>query len=333
MFRTLLLATLLLFPSALFAQNWDVQGGKDRDKEIIKRYKTLLERTPNEGLAFKRLLDYVGKGKKLDGLVAEYKKKVEASPDKTNYRLILGHLLKAKNDYEAALVEYEKAVELSPDDPLTWLSRGSIHVLLQHMDKATTDFEKALSLEKKKDKKQDILRKLADAAFAQRDWERAQKYYDQLVSLEPKNEYLRLEYAQVLIQYKRFDKALVQYEQLLKLAGRDAKAKATTLRDIGDLYEKMGQDEKAIETYRKAQKLMKSGNWLDVELEQRIVGVYRRTDRLGELIAGYEKKWRNPNYAQAMMLANLYDEVGRDDDSLRMYRKSASSSAAAPRKR
>ncbi len=313
----------IAIPAQSFAQDkWSVSDS--RKAEIIKRYKTLLERTPTEGLAFKKLLDYVGKGKGLDSLIKEYQGKVEKKPDRVSYRLILGHLLKAKNEYDPALEQYNEAVRLDPKDPVTWLSRGSVHLLLQHGPEATSDFEKALSLEKDKSKKQDILRKLADLAFNQRDWEAAQNYYDQLVQLDPRNQYLRLEYAQVLIKYKRYEKAEEQYKALIKLAGRDTKAKATTMRDLGDLYEKMGKEDKAIETYRDAMKLVRSGNWLHRELRQRIVGVYRRMDRLNELVEEYKGRWRNPNYDQSMELASLYDEVGDEENALKYYKRASS---------
>ncbi len=319
--RLSLMAFALLFfsTSPLFAQDWSTKGGEARRTEIIRRFKVLLERTPSEGMAFKRLVSYVGKGKKLDKLIKEYEKKIEKNPKKANYRLILGHLLKSRNKFREALEQYKKAVELEPKNALTWLSRGSAYIELRKMELATKDFEKALSLEKNKDKKQEILRKLADTAFAQRDWKRATQYYDKLVALNPRSEYLRLEYAQILIQYKRFDKALDQYKALIKMAGRDAKTKATTMRDMGDLYEKMGDFEKALSIYRKAQRIMKKNHWLYRALEQRIVTVYRRTDKLNELIAIYEKRWRNPNYDQAMLLGDLYDEIGKEDAALKQY--------------
>lgn len=325
--KAILFATLMFgsVPGWVVAQDdWSVSA--DRQQEIIRRYKQLLERTPTEGLAFTKLLDYVGKGKGLDALIAEYAARVEKTPEDVNLRLILGHLHKAKAEYEAALVQYEEAVKLDGSRPLVWLSRGAVHLLLQHQKEASADFEKALSLEKDKAAKQEILRKLADLAFNQRDWESAQKYYDQLVDLDPRNEYLRMEYAQVLVRYKRYDKALEQYEALLKLAGRDAKTRASTLRDMGDLYEQMGRDEEALKTYREAMGLVKAGNWLERELRQRIVGVYRRTDRLAELVAEYEKAWRNPNYDQAMELGDLYDELGQEEKALSFYRKAAAKS-------
>lgn len=303
------------------AQDWDVQS--DRTQEIVRRYQQLLERTPTEGFAFQKLLDYVGKGKGLDNLISQYEKKVEDNPDKVNFRLILGHLFKAKSEYTSALEQYDKAVELSPDSSLAWMSRGTAHLMLQHEDDASVDFEKALELETDRTKRQEILRKLSDLAFHRRDWEKAQQYYDQLVQMEPRNEYLRMEYAQILVRYKRYDKALEQYEELVKLAGRDAKTKATTMRDMGELYEMMGRDNDALETYRSAMRLVSSSNWLHKELRLRIVGVYRKTNRLSELVEEYENQWRNPNYDQSMELAELYEELGMEEEALGMFRRAS----------
>ncbi len=316
-----MVAVQVAAPSLAHAQNWDVRGGSKRHQEIVRRYKQLLEHNPVEGLIFKKLVSYVGRGDGLDSLIEDYKKAVKDHPNKVTYHLILGHLLKVKSEYKAALAQYDRAVELDKQNPTAWLSRGSAHMLLNHDKQATQDFEKALSLEKNKDRKQKILRKLADVAFAQHDWDRAEKYYDKLVDLDPRDEYLRMEYAQVLVKYKRYDKALKQYDALIRLAGHDTKKRATTLRDKGDVYERMGEPEKAVATYRKAMRLMREGNWLHDELRHRIVDVYRSMDKLDELVEQYQKKWHHPNYDQSMTLAKLYDELGQDDKALTYFRR------------
>jgi tetratricopeptide (TPR) repeat protein len=319
-FTTCTVAEITLLPTAS-AQDWDVQGGEKRRQEIVSRYQSLLERNPIEGLIFDKLVAYVGRGNGLDALIKQYEKKTEAHPDQLKYRLILGHLLKTKNDYEGALAQYDKAVEIDPESSNALLSRGSANLLLQRDKKATEDFEAALEREDNQDRKKEILRKLADAAFSQRDWERAETYYDQLIALDRRNEYLRMEYAQVLVKYKRYDKALDQYKELLKLAGGDTKERATTLRDTGDVYERMGEPEQAVETYRKAMKLMREGHWLHNELRQRVVDAYRGMDKLDELAKEYEKKWRYPDYDQSMILAKIYDEIGQEDKALKYYER------------
>lgn len=325
-YRAAILAALLMggaplvAPQHAYAQDeWDVQGGDKRKAEIIRRYKLLLENNPTEGMFFNRLLQETGKGAGLDKLIEEYQSKAKSAPKDVKYWLILGHLLKAKAKYQEAFDAYNEAVTLAPDNPLGYLGRGATGMMLGKNKEAGEDFERALKSEKSKEKKQEILRKLADIAFASRDWEAAERYYDQLIELDPRNDYLRMEYAQVLIKYKRYEKALVQYEVMVKLAGGNVKARATTLRDLGELYERMGDDAKALETYAKAQSYVRSDNWLYREVEQRIIGVYRRMDKLDEYLEQRASRWKNPGFDEAMILAGLYDELGREDDALKYY--------------
>ena len=317
----------LAAPEPAWAQSdqegWSVQGGSARQREIMRRYKSLLERNPTEGLAFKKLVEMSGGGAGLDRLIEEYQDKTKAQPERLNYWLILGHLLRQREDYEAAAAAYEEAVALDKDSALAHLGRGKARLMLQQNEEATADFERALELESERSRKQEILRKLADLAFAQRKWEQAQSYYGRLIELDPRNEFLRLEYAEVLVKHKRYAEALAQYEELLELAGRDTKARATTLRDMGDLYEQMGEDKEAIATYEKAMRYVRPGNWLYRELQQRVIGVYRRADRLEEYLEQKEKQWRRPNYDQAMLLAGIYDELGREEQAYDKYERAS----------
>lgn len=326
------------FASGAVAQDggdWSVEGDDGRRAKIVQRYKQLLEKDPSKGVIFDKLVEYVGKDEGVDRLIEQYSEKAEEHPDKVNYQLILGHLHKVKNDNEKALEYYDRAAELAPERPAVWMSRGEAHQNLRNRDKATEDFEKALEKVDRKARKQKLLRKLADIAFEQQDWKRAESYYDQLLELDPRNEYLRQEYAQVLVKHRRYEKALEQYEELLDLAGRNTKSRATTLRDMGDLYEKMGKDKKAVETYRKAKGLVRPDNWLNDALQKRVIGVYRSNDRLGDLLEQYEEQWPSPNYEQSLLLGRLSDDVGEEDQALEYLDRATRlrSGATKPRER
>ncbi len=328
--RALLLSALTLAsapalaPADAHAQEWDVRGGDARTQEIVRRYLQILEQNPVEGFILNKLLETTGKGGGLDRLITDYQAKVKANPDTLKFQLILGHLLKAKARYEEAYEVYSAAIALSADNAAAHLGRGHAAMMLQRDDQAEADFERALTLEKDRDKKQEVLRKLADLAFNKRDWDRAQRYYDELIKLAPRDEYLRMEYAQVLVKYKRYDQALAQYEALVKLAGRDVKARTTTLRDMGELYELMGDDEQALKTYQQAMRDVRSTNWLYRELEQRILGVYRRGDKLAQYAEERSKAWRSPSFDQAMLLASVYDELGDEEQALKLYKIASS---------
>lgn len=311
----------LFAPCEAAAQDWQVDGGDARQAEIMRRYKAMLESNPIEGMAFQRILQNAGRGRGLDALITEYKRKVEAEPERTNYRLILGHFLKAKGELDEALVHYEKAVELSPNQSLTWLSRGSVRMLRGERALAAQDFEKALELEKSRDRQQEILRHLADISFEQRDFDRAEIYFDRLVAMEPRNEHLRQEYAQVLVQYRRWEKAIEQYEVVLRLAGGNTELRATTLRDLGDVYELMGEGDKALETYTRAMGLIRGQSWLVLELQHRIVSVYRSQNRLPEFLKTYGARWSSGSYEQMILVADVYTEIGDADEGLKLYRR------------
>ncbi|MFB6350894.1 MAG: tetratricopeptide repeat protein [Bradymonadaceae bacterium] len=317
------------------SKDWDVEGGDKRRAKIIRRYKKLLEKQPSKGVVFEKLVEYVGKGEGLDRLVAEYEKKVEQSPKAANLRLVLGHLLQANGAPKKALTHYAEAVELSPKNPVVWMSRGRIHSELEHRKKAISDFETALEHVDKRARKQKILRKLADLAFQQHQWDRAVSYYKRLIEMDPNNQYLRMEFAQVLVKHNRFEEAITQYDKMLELPGRDPKAKATTLRDMGDVYEKMDKPDKAVETYRKAMDLMRSSHWLHDELRKRVIDVYRQDDRLAELVEEYESRWGSPNYSQSLLLGKLSDEIGEEKQALEYFRRATRlrPGEADPRKR
>ena len=62
-------APLLSLDAMAQDDDWSVQGGSARTQEIISRYKQLLERSPVEGLALRKLIETVGSSKGLDRLI------------------------------------------------------------------------------------------------------------------------------------------------------------------------------------------------------------------------------------------------------------------------
>src|SRR5690606_35704143 len=94
--------------------------------------------------------------------------------------------------------------------------------------------------------------------------------------------------------------------------------KVQLMLDIGEVYEKKNDDEKAIEMYRDAAKKVSGGNWLQLEVEERIIGIYRRQNNLEGLVDYYEKTWSSPNFDQLMILSRLYEEMGNDPKALEL---------------
>ena len=82
------------FSSYTSAQNWSTEESGARQREIVRRYRSLLERRPIEGVIFERLVEEVGSGRGFEALVTLYEGLVQDDEQSFAYRLILGHLYK-----------------------------------------------------------------------------------------------------------------------------------------------------------------------------------------------------------------------------------------------
>ena len=306
--------------TAQSGDGWGVDGGADRRNEIIRRYRTILEARPDQGPIFDRLLQEIGGGQRFDSTVADYERLTAENPDRFAYPMLLGHLLRHAERLEPALEAYSRAIEIAPDDGRGYRSRASVYRALDQRPEAQADYEQALTLATDDDDRRDVLRELADLAFDAREWEVASAYVEQVLEIED-DAFTRMELAEIFIRYERFDDALAQYEAIIDRAGRDTRQRAIAIKDAGDVLAMMGRTEEALDRYESAMRLVDDGHWLVRELEQRIVAAYRQDDRLEELVETYEAEWTRPSLRQLNLLAELYDELGREDDALETYRQ------------
>ena len=273
-----------------------------------------------EGYAFKQLMKTVGKGREYDKLVEEYRGKVEADPDNYKWRMLLGHMLRYGNNLEQALEQYEAAAGIK-ETALAFESIAMVHDANKSMESAIESYEKALDLASDKDQKERVLRALASMALSRRKLDEAKTYFARLVDLKPKDLFLRKELAQLLIEHKLYEEALEQLEVAQKLAGRNVVTRTQIMLDVGGVLEKQGKSDEAIEVYRDAAKKASSDSWLQTEIEERIIGIYRSNNELHKLVEYYEDKWRSPTFDQHMILSRLYEELGDDKGALEQARK------------
>ncbi len=325
--------SLVVGPATAFADDW--QARSDRTQEVIERYKRELEANPVEGMMLNRLLGHVGRGAGLNALIAEYRQRVEANPNRTNLHLILGHLLKERGDYEDAYVHYDRAVELSPQSPLGWLGRGTIRLLTGERSAAMEDFEEALDRESNRQRRQDILRQLGELSFSQRDFDRGKEFFGRLLAMTPGDRFVREDYVSLLRQYRQLEEALEQYDELLRLAGSNTQQRANTLRDMAEVQEEMGRYDDALATYGQVLRLVSATSWLAREVRTQIVQVYRAAGDLVGFVDAYGSSWERAGADQQLLLAGVYAEMGRLEDALRLYQGLArrDRQATEPRRR
>ncbi len=298
------------------AQDWSANDGDARRAEIVRRYREILERNPEEGRIFDMLLNELGGPAGIERLADDYAERLEDDPTDFAAAMLLGHLRKRLDRLEDALAAYEQARSIDPDSASVYTALGGVYRRLDRRAESEEMYESALELTPGVEGQRGILRALADLAFDAREWDAASAYVERIVALDPDNVDVRRELAGIYVRYERWDDALAQYEAIVDGAGRDTRQRAMAMADMGDVLALMGRTDEAVETFEDAMRLVERGYWLHRALEQRVIDAYRTDGRLAELVERFESEWTSPDFDQLLLLADLYDEIGRDDDAL-----------------
>jgi len=235
-----------------------------------------------------------------------------ATPDEVSFaRWLLARLLTRQGDYEGALVELDAAIRSDPDNPELHLARAS--ALSGRADPAALDAHRAAVLKaesRARGRARDPLpfeladpraRALASQALGPGDGPHAVRY--------------RRALAQYLLDHKRWEHAVREWEALLAQDPRDAGAhfgRGTALHELG------ARDE-ALEAYRNAVSL----DGRSIAFRLRLASALWETDQYYQAM----NEWRaviarDPgNVAARLALAGAYLEVGERIEAFREYQR------------
>lgn len=310
----------LVAPSPALAQDWGAEESGSRSGEIARRYRSLLDRRPAEGLILDRLLQEVGSGRGFERLLDDYLALGAENPGHFGYAAISGHLLKRAGRLDEAAEAYARAESIDPGSHIGPLGLGEVLQRLGRLDEAAAAYERAIERISDRLERQQVLFRLADLAFDAGDFARASELLERIVADSPRDVYVRMQLADVYLEYGRLDDALAQYEAIADLAGTNTQQRAVTTGLAGDVLLQLGRTDDAVARYRRAQGLTTRGSWLWDDLERRVVEAYRQSGDLEGLVAEYEARWTRPDAEQMRTLAGLYEELGRDEDALAMLR-------------
>jgi cellulose synthase operon protein C len=309
-------------PHAAPGDDWGVTRDPFDPKEIAV-YKGILSRNPHDNGALAKLLDKYRRYRTIDLLKGEYGKQLEKTPDDWATLVVLGHLNRKTGDDPRALDYWQKAVAKKDADAYTWLAIGEVHKAAGKNKDARAAYDKALKHSTEKPQKKKALRALADLALASNDTEAANQYFKQFLELEPGNAQLWMERGDAMLAAGKRDIALESYAQAEKLLGGDPTRRLDVISRRGQAYEGMGRDDEAVAEYRRAIKLAPRGYYLEVELTNRIIDIYRKKQGLPGLLAQYEKEWSEGSrgHFEWSTLGKLYEETGAQDKAVNALKK------------
>src|SRR5439155_13132614 len=135
-----------LGPTPLAAQPpGEIDEELSRQKQIVERFVSVLERSPRRGTAFDKVYGFHVENGSIDGFVSKLRERVASKADDSAGWLILG-LFESQRGRDAAAVEaFTRAKALRPDDAIAAYYLGQSLVLVGQPDQAIAAFEEALA--------------------------------------------------------------------------------------------------------------------------------------------------------------------------------------------
>lgn len=263
-----------------------IQTGRLR--EAVQESEGILKTNPNDltarrvlGRIFARMIgDPQQKGmnqKMLEQATEQYKKITELEPADTDAWLMLGRLYKMGQKSVEAKQAYEQVLKEDPEnvDALSGLAM----VLADVGDSA-----KAADLLRKVAEKSPNLRTLTQLAAAyeqMREFKLSAQTLKRAVEMQPENNELRREYANILVQAEEYDTAITTYDEIVKEEPKDG---ASWLR-LSQLHMQLGHVDKAWDAHKKAAEIEPA----NLEVRYNAVGLYEAQDKLPEAIAALKE--------------------------------------------
>jgi tetratricopeptide (TPR) repeat protein len=265
----------------------------------------------------------------VEALQQEYQKQVDQTPAQWAALVVLGRLFRATGNDSRAHELWMRAVAANGDDAPTWLAIGELDRAAGKNADARTAYDNALAHTNANDLKQKALRSLANLALAAGDSDEANNYFRRFLELDPNNAQLWTERGDAMLAAGKREIALESYTAAEKLLGKDPSRRVEIVAKRGQVFEAMGDDDHAEAEYRRAIKLSPRGYFLEVELTDRIIDIYRRKQSLPALVAQYEKDWAvsNRRHFEWHTLGKLYEETGAQDKAIAALKRAVALSA------
>ncbi|GAB4297216.1 MAG: hypothetical protein Kow0090_12440 [Myxococcota bacterium] len=247
--------------------------------EAAKALRRALEILPKNSTLHRLLGEVYERTGKPNDAVKEYEEAIALNPKDGDAYQALGNILASQGKFGRAIKTMEKAIVADPNSPAPLYGLAAVYERQGNREEALKGYEKALLID---DKNVVALNKTANLALSLGDKEKAKKYFDAAYDIEPT--YGDTAYRLCLLigdttDWKRIEnvcrsgatqkpaeKILLLYAgRALYFLGKEEEAlktleeAAATLKDdhrpfmfLGEIYDKRGDVDKAINNYKKS---------------------------------------------------------------------------------
>ncbi len=282
------LSSSLLLASLSLAQ---AEEAADQPAEAVEinakaaKYHKVLSKRPNSGHVFDRFCDAwldTHSNQQLEAYL------IEAANDKSPAsQLLLAYFYQRQGEDHKALEVLKKSLVDHPENQAIRIQQAKTLAKLLAFDAAVAELDIAAKTAEHDDKLEILQLRGKFLARCGR-YEEAQQTWTEILKTDASDEELVENILEAQIAEGLFEQALATSDIQLKQT-RDAYQKVLHTLRRGDIYQRSGDVQKAIDTYTSTLDSVGEGSWLEREILAQLHEIFRRDDDFESLVTLYEK--------------------------------------------
>ena len=311
-------ALLAFFSFAVLAAYSELADAQESQEKAL-RYHTILTKRPAPGYLFDRFYNTWLDAGTVEGLQTFLEQRAGTS-DRTSDRLLLAFFHAKQGDDVKALEQFRTALDRDPENSQAWYQKAIVESRTLDFDTAIADLQKASELKPESKLATQIAKLQGKLYVRNRQNELAMQVWQQLLKDHPRDEELREDIIELQINEGLFD-AASQLSETLVQQTKDPYKKVLRQVRSGDIYQRAGKQQKALELYGKTLQQVGHESWLEREVLAQIEQVFRREDDLAGLKDHYGSLLKDyPKRIQVRKLfAKLLGDLGENDEALQQF--------------
>ncbi|MEO7331221.1 MAG: tetratricopeptide repeat protein, partial [Minicystis sp.] len=289
---------------------------------LIARYTAIVLTQPSQPFPIQRLAQlYRERDGNLKKLIEDFEKRVAAGgADAWEVKVALAGIYKQDARFDEAIKTYTEAIAAKPKEPSPIVALAQLEADRGDKAGARGHYESALPLLKVPADIEQTTRTLLTLDLDLKDFDGAKRYHDALVKTSGGSLFVKAELGRELLSRGHFDRAEVEFREVVKAASGDNRALAPALRDLGQALAKQKKMTEALATLKRALAVAGSAAGVRSEILLIMTDAFRAESKLPELIALLESE-KGQDFQRLALMGSLYEETGEVDKAIAIYRK------------
>ena len=267
----------------------DADAEDDRQRQIVERFLTVLEKNPRRGTALDRIYGHHVERGTLDQLVEKYRARTAKDGGDAAAWMIVGLLESQRGHDAAAVAAFQQAEKAEAKNYLAPYYLGQSLVLVGQPEAAAAAFERAIERKPPPAELLDVFQALGRVYQRAQRNQQALAVWTRLEKLFPNDARVEEQIASTLAEEGEHAEALTRYKKLAQ-ATKDRYRQSLFRMEAGELELKLGQTTQALGDFENMLADLNPDSWLYREVRRRIEEAFLRNDDQAGL-AKYYTAW------------------------------------------